>query len=614
MMFQGKIKELCQEIHDSLGKRKISECFLVDVEFRNESFVVKSLKCLSNFINRDNSAKPWNRYSHFSNSILPKQNFSISLKDHRFNRLNDCATSVLYHMDDIANYLDQFCTIINGITILDRSFLEMEVLKPIYAAISLVGLHILKPFHKLILDKETKYSTLMIAFPKLHEELLSISPVDMLSLNQVFHFAKEEHFEEAFPNTDLSTYLEIVAKEYKREVCQLLQILLKKFAYGFQFQKGAIFGFGEKKDEDTGTVLKICQLGEEKVEVIDNVQIHNLGEECSVGFINYELDIRGKQNLEAVSRKMVLNKSADLTDGLTNFKQFRKPAAEIKEYKLAWNNRMEQMEKIGYSKKELACSTVEKTRLDDLDYLQKQPIPGPLSSSAKITKFMESEPESKQKNQRMYIEVRFQRNSTQSLKKDAAVFRLKQNGRNLETDEYASNISLYLDQSRSMSSLTLGDLPNVPTGLSGGSQHDLSSQIAEDQTQQSELTSQIAEDQTQQSELICTSTSINSHKHKFEYGEHIACVWYDDNDNKHQWHLGVVDGMEGEKVKVSYMKMSDRKGQKWLFPEEADVHSTSPDQIIMRHIPVMYSLTAMIRCEISCETLEQIVACFNKID
>ena len=66
MMFQGKIKELCQEIHDSLGKKKISECFLVDIEFQNESFVVKSLKCLTNFINKDYSAKPWNRYSHFS--------------------------------------------------------------------------------------------------------------------------------------------------------------------------------------------------------------------------------------------------------------------------------------------------------------------------------------------------------------------------------------------------------------------------------------------------------------------------------------------------------------------------------------------------------------------
>ena len=48
----------------------------------------------------------------------------------------------LYHMDDIANYLDRFSTMINGITILDHSFLEMEALKPIYAAIGLAGLHI----------------------------------------------------------------------------------------------------------------------------------------------------------------------------------------------------------------------------------------------------------------------------------------------------------------------------------------------------------------------------------------------------------------------------------------------------------------------------------------
>ena len=76
---------------------------------------------------------------------------------------------------------------------------------------------------------------------------------------------------------------------------------LNEFAYGFEFQKGAIFGFGEKKDNDTGTVLKICVVGKEKLEQLDKVQIHNLSEERSVGFINYELDILGKQNLEAVS-------------------------------------------------------------------------------------------------------------------------------------------------------------------------------------------------------------------------------------------------------------------------------------------------------------------------
>ena len=608
MMFQGKIKALCQEIHDSLGKKKINECFLVDVEFRNESFVIKSLKCLSNFINRENSAKPWNRYSHFSNFILPKVNHSISLKDHRFNRLNDCARAVLYHMDDIANYLDQFSTISNGITVLDRSFLEMEVLKPIYAAVSLVGIHILKPFHKLIMGKETKHSTLMSSFPMLHQELLSIKPEDMLTLDQVFHFAREEHFREALPNSELYDYLVTVAKEYEREVCQLIQILLRKFADGFELQKGAIFGFGEKKENPTGTVLKISEQSEERMEVIDRVQIHNLSEERSVGFINFELDIRGKQNLEAVSRKMVLNKSADLTKDLTDFRKYRKALAEIKEYKLEWKKKMQEMEKAGYSKNENKSNTVELTKLEDLEFLQEQPIPGPFTTSEKVAEFMDSEPESKEKNERLYREIRFQRNSSQALKKDAAVFRLKRNSKNLETCEYAANLSVYLNQSRSMTTLTLSDLRNVLTGLHSLRSDQVSDDVEMDGEEEQEESNPVENDEGLSQPQILTNTNTS-----FEYGEHVACFWFNDDESKYEWYLGVVDGMNGEKVRVSHMKRSDRKGLNWLFPEEADVHDASTDQILMRHIQVNYTLTAMIRCVIPCETLDHILECFSKI-
>ena len=108
MMFQGKLKELCQDIHNSLGNKKITEFFLVDVEFKNESFVIKSLKCLWNFINQDYSSKPWNRSGHFASFIAPKENRSLSLKDHRFNRLSECALNLLYHLDDIGDYLEKF--------------------------------------------------------------------------------------------------------------------------------------------------------------------------------------------------------------------------------------------------------------------------------------------------------------------------------------------------------------------------------------------------------------------------------------------------------------------------------------------------------------------------
>ena len=41
----------------------------------------------------------------------------------------------------------------------------------IYAAIFLVGLHILNPLQNLMLDKNTTYSTLLNSFRKLNEEL-----------------------------------------------------------------------------------------------------------------------------------------------------------------------------------------------------------------------------------------------------------------------------------------------------------------------------------------------------------------------------------------------------------------------------------------------------------
>ena len=69
--------------------------------------------------------------------------------------------------------------------------------------------------------------------------------------------------------------------------------------------------------------------------------------------------------------------------------------------------------------------------------------------------------------------------------------------------------------------------------------------------------------------------------------------------------------MTENKIMVSYMRKSDKKGVRWLFPEEAEILETSLDQILQRNIPVSYSLTAMIRCEISKATLETIDKMFK---
>ena len=86
--------------------------------------------------------------------------------------------------------------------------------------------------------------------------------------------------------------------------------------------------------DDTGTVLKLYDLDDEKINQLNQVQIQNLSEEQSVGFVIYELDLREKQNLESVSRKMVLNKSADLTIKNSSYmRMYKKPAVAINELK-----------------------------------------------------------------------------------------------------------------------------------------------------------------------------------------------------------------------------------------------------------------------------------------
>ena len=84
--------------------------------------------------------------------------------------------------------------------------------------------------------------------------------------------------------------------------------------------------------------------------------IHNLNKERSVGFINYDIAIRGKQYLEAASHKMIINKSSDLLGQMdaSDINKFSKPAKAIKEIKLKLKKNIELYAKEAYSKKEKA--------------------------------------------------------------------------------------------------------------------------------------------------------------------------------------------------------------------------------------------------------------------
>ena len=180
----------------------------------------------------------------------------------------------------------------------------MEVLNPIAAAIALLGIHTLKPYHSLLMNSDTNYSTLLNAFPQLYEELSStIHGSQLLKTDQLFSFVSNETLKNSLPGDDLLQTIPDCCETYPQEIEKLISLCLQKFAAGFAHQKGAIFGFSNKSNGDTGTILKISELNEKDLQQLNNVPVHNIGEERSVGLFNNKFLGEGGKILTQLQEK-----------------------------------------------------------------------------------------------------------------------------------------------------------------------------------------------------------------------------------------------------------------------------------------------------------------------
>ena len=123
---------------------------------------------------------------------------------------------------------------------------------------------------------------------------------------------------------------------------------------------------------------------------------------------------------------------------------------------------------------------------------------------------------------------------------------------------------MYFDQSRCVSSFSLGDLRNVLNSLKSSTIDSVPQNVEESRYDDKE-----------------------NNEEQFQIGEVVACTWQEDVGYNITWFLGIADQIVGDKVYVSYMRKSDKQGLSWLFPDEAEIHDTSRDQIIARNIEII---------------------------
>ena len=507
----------------------------------------------------------------------------------------------MHHIDDISSYLDTYRNIVNGISILDRSFVEMTLLKPVFCAAALVGIHITIPFQTLLTANETNYSALLATFPVLYNELNSVDPEKMcITTEQVFHFVSSDIFNCVKKQMKSAVLGSINATVffYKEEITNLLRLILPGMAEGFSTQRGKIFGFGPEA-EKSGMTFKVSTATEEEMQKLNSTTVHNLGEERSVGNINYELGIRGKRNLEASSKKLLLNKSFDLLEKSGDhpkFQSFRTAAQDIKLMKIEWNEKMRKMEETGNLKKDVDNNHIESVKYRDLEYLKEKN--GLFTTAEEVRDFDANTPESSEKNKRLYIEVRYAKNSCLSLKHTASVFRLKKVHKNLSSKEYVENLCQYLSDARNKTALTAADLSLVLTDLIGN-------------TNMSD-----ADNPVECNDTVNQLTTSNYPPNDFNLDEHVAAVWMDEKENVLSWFLGVINSVSPDSVNVTYYYRKDKDGTVWTFPEDSsDPVPTPRSQIIFSEITVGCTQTRVVRCSISKETVMIINEAFaNYID
>ena len=62
-----------------------------------------------------------------------------------------------------------------------------------------------------------------------------------------------------------------------------------------------------------------------------------------------------------------------------------------------------------------------------------------------------------EKNKRLYLEIRYARDTALSVPKTSNIFRLKKNYKNLPTEVYATNIKVYLNKVSCRSDVSMDD-------------------------------------------------------------------------------------------------------------------------------------------------------------
>ena len=237
---------------------------------------------------------------------------------------------------------------------------------------------------------------------------------------------------------------------------------------------------------------------------------------------------------------------------------------------------MAKLQEEGYNEKKILNAKKENDKIKDLNFLNNQIPPVPFTAVELLKSYMMNKNlTEKEKNTRMYVEVRYARTTSLTLKENGSVFRLKMNGKNLETKEYAKNLIRYFDDSESINSLTMEDLYTVLGELESAT-----SEI-------SNSSEDLGHSKANQHQPV---NEIRTNKIEgFINGEHVEAAWLSDDSSVYQWYIGVIDVVDQNDLRIAYFQRASQDSLQWDFPENEDIQNTKLEQILYKLDTVCYT-------------------------
>ena len=465
LCFTRVLASTWRDVELSIGREKLFANVLGAGGISNTSYpcvTVQALDCLMRIISRDFNEKSWCLYDDFTHFIAPAKNFALRLRQERFESLGLTCAVAVHHAEKATSFLQEHSST-NQLACLNRQFLALDFLPVMYCTGVLLGIHVVQPYVAFVFQKPT-YSELTDAMRRLDNGLGSVDPAAFLDVESpALDFVSEQFFAARRYPHDLCQSIALFASAHHNDIVKFIRLLLPRIRAAFQKQRGEWFGFGGTDPENS----RLSQYDKDKLE---NAPVHNIASEQLVGLVNYELCLRGNNHLAAVSRSIITGKNSDLLDS-SHSKKFRefacvaKSGGSIPKILGSFAEKQAALEKTALLAKQGATHNVERRRHLDLAFLEE--LGGPFVNACDVDTYIADQNISvRDKEKRLYREVRFARDLSLSIPRSSDIFRLKEKYRNLPIESYASQLKIYLRNVTATALVTMEDFSHALEELS----------------------------------------------------------------------------------------------------------------------------------------------------